>query len=301
MKRNSLEARSIRLAEAACAIRAQQPMSSDRAFVTKFLVLATLPHRQPRGNPPEWCRSNGWYTLSIRPGYTTDPRTGRRVCVGYPAGSIPRLLMFWVSTEAVRTKSRHLDLGETLSEFMRELGLNPRNGTCPRSDTFRLRQQMDRLFRATISFELTNTGVHRWTDMQVAPEGELWWDFNQQHERPLWQNWIELGEKFYEAVVAHPVPLDLRALRELKNSPLALDLYAWCTYKTYQVLRKGRSQRISWRQLQGQLGADYGSVGDFRRKAKAALARVSLVYPGLEFDVVQGGVVVRPGHTAVVC
>jgi hypothetical protein len=36
-----------------------------------------------------------------------------------------------------------------------------------------------------------------------------------------------LGENFFEAITAAPVPLDMRVLKTLKRSPLALDLYAW--------------------------------------------------------------------------
>ena len=40
-----------------------------------------------------------------------------------PYGNLPRLLMAWVSTEAVRTQSRELVMGRSLSEFMRTLGV----------------------------------------------------------------------------------------------------------------------------------------------------------------------------------
>ena len=45
-----------------------------------------------------------------------------------PYGNLPRLLLAWVSTEAVRTQSRELVLGRSLSEFMRALGLEPVSG-----------------------------------------------------------------------------------------------------------------------------------------------------------------------------
>jgi hypothetical protein len=33
--------------------------------------------------------------------------------IGYPFGSIPRLLLFWITTEAVQTKVRRLELGKS--------------------------------------------------------------------------------------------------------------------------------------------------------------------------------------------
>ena len=40
-----------------------------------------------------------------------------------PFGNIPRLLMAWLSTEAVRTQSRELILGPSLTKFTKTLGV----------------------------------------------------------------------------------------------------------------------------------------------------------------------------------
>jgi hypothetical protein len=82
--------------------------------------------------------------------------------------------------------------------------------------------------------------------MQVAPEGELWWDPKRPDQTALWRSWIELGEKFFKAITTAPVPSDLRALRALKQSPLALDLYIWASHKAYSAARHNRSQRVPW-------------------------------------------------------
>ena len=44
---------------------------------------------------------------------------------GLPFGNLSRLLLAWVCTEAVRTQSRELFLGPSLSGFMRKLGIAP--------------------------------------------------------------------------------------------------------------------------------------------------------------------------------
>lgn len=298
----SLSSRDERLIDTGVVIGQQEAAPEERAFLTRYLIQATLPHRQPRGNPPIWHRTNGNYSLTVRPGWVTDPRTRAPHCVGYPAGSLPRLLMFWLTTEAVRTGSRRLVLGNTLADFMKALGLNHRNGGpgSERSDRARLRLQMDRLFRATISFEYTNVTVNRWLDMQIAPKGEMWWSLgSSDRQSTLWENWIELGEAFYESIISSPVPVDVRALRELRQSPLALDLYAWSAYKTYCVSRSGRPQRLSWRQLHEQLGADYTDTQNFKKKAKAALRRICVVYPGLRLEDVPGGLIIKPGRPAI--
>ncbi len=111
--------------------------------------------------------------------------------------------------------------------------------------------------------------------MDVAPDGELWWDPKQPEQGTLWGSWIELGEKFYDAIIASPVPLDMRALRALKRSPLALDLYAWAAYKVWMVDRKNASQFVPWAGLVEQMGANYDAkrIDHFKEKVKTTFRR----------------------------
>ncbi|MBV8524986.1 MAG: hypothetical protein JOY71_23180 [Acetobacteraceae bacterium] len=287
----------MRIIQAGGEIRTQpEPDPADIAFMARQLIQATLPHSDP-GKVEIWERRNGNLTLRIRPGWDHD----RNRALGYPYGTIPRLLLFWITTEALRTKSRRLYLGNSLAAFMRELGLDPtRGGRC--SDATRLRDQMMRLFRAIISFDRIEDERHHWLDMQIAPEGctSLWWDFHYPTQNDLFSSWIDLNERFYAAIIAAPVPVDMRALRALKRSPLALDLYAFVSYKAFVATQTGKVQFITWEQLMGQLGQDYSDVRDFRRKTKAALHKIKAVYPGLILGDRKGGIEIQPGASAAV-
>src|ERR1700722_12108599 len=87
----------LKLLDAAEAIRSE-PDAAEAAFMARQLVQCTLPHANP-GNVPIWARTNGNLTLGIQQGY--DLKSGNPL--GYPYGSIPRLLLFWITTEAVQT------------------------------------------------------------------------------------------------------------------------------------------------------------------------------------------------------
>ena len=67
-----------------------------------------------------------------------------------PFGNLPRLLLAWLCSEAVRTGSRELVLGKSLSKFMRTLGINSTSGG-NRGEQTRLRNQMNRLFSCSVS------------------------------------------------------------------------------------------------------------------------------------------------------
>lgn len=286
-----------KLIEAGTAIRLD-PDKTEAAFIARQLVQATLPHKDP-GDVPGWSRTNGNLTLGIQAGYDHQQKKS----IGYPYGTIPRLLLFWITTEALRTKTPRLELGKNLSSFMRELGLNPETGGGKRGDAKRLRQQMERLFQAKISFQQTHDQKGRsgysWMNMDVAPKGMLWWDEKQPHQGTLWDSWIQLGEEFFKAITAAPVPVDMRALRALKRSPLALDLYSWASYTAYRTQQNHQPRSISWAALLKQLGTDNHDLKDFRKNAKAAFKKIQTVYPGLGLEYIRGGVRVLPCNPAI--
>ena len=278
-----------------CEVIRQAPLDGEPAFMARQLIQCTLPHSNPGNDVPVWSRRNGDLALTIQPGYDINSE-----CIGYPFGTLPRLLLFWIIREVLRTKSRRLELGHSLSDFMRELGLNPGRGG-KRSDAKRLKEQMRRLFNCRVSFQAVKKEAHRHGErmmhMEVAPDSELWWDTKHPDQSALFGSWIEVGEKFYQAVIQSPVPVDMRALKLLKNSALALDLYAWCVWKADYARRTGEKQSIAWKVLMKQMGCEYqgtDSEKTFKKNASAAMRKVKLAYPMLKTATITGGFSVLP-------
>lgn len=254
-------------------------------FMAKFLVQTTLPHREQPGT--QYIRKDGNFTLCISDVGGT----------GLPYGSYPRLILIWMTTEAVRTARRELELGSSLSRFMAQLGLQATGGhwgTIPR-----FRDQMQRLAGSAIST--------RWADNAGGEElssGEnliladrfcLWWTPQRLPQVAPAKSSVVLSVNFFEQLVAAPVPLDLRAVRALKRSPLALDLYAWATRRVSYL---SRSTLISWESLRRSFGAGYADTPQgrscFRAKAIEAFRRVVIVYPELKIESSENGLLLRP-------
>ncbi len=182
---------------------------------------------------------------------------------------------------------------------MREIGLNSRIRRGKREDAKRLHKQTERLFRSTITFEDRREWGKSYVDMQVAPRGQFWWDPSRAHQDNIWESWVELGEDFFAAITAAPVPVDMRALRGLKRSPLALDLYALMTHTAFAASRKGISRSIPWEGLHTQMGAEYAQLRQFRAKVLAALRRIQSVYPTLKVEATEDALVVHPSRPAI--
>ena len=92
----------------------------DTGFMARLMMLCSLPRTDP-GDRNQYKRVNGPFTLIMT---AVGP-------TGLPFGNLSRLLLAWVCTEAVRTQSRELVLGSSLSGFMRRLGMAPIGGGQP--------------------------------------------------------------------------------------------------------------------------------------------------------------------------
>ncbi|MGZ6839432.1 MAG: replication protein RepA [Frankiaceae bacterium] len=252
-------------------------------YMGRVLVQTTLPHSSA-GAGPYYERTNGKLTLTIM----APPRRG------VPYGTYPRLVLAWLTTEAVRTRSRQVVLGDTLSEWLRELGL-PRTGGA-RGTIARLHDQMRRLFAATISVTYDNDRVSTEAGMRVADASVLWWDPKHPDDAGLWESVVTLSERFFDEVTSRPVPISVQALHHLKGSPLRLDLYCWLTYRM-ATLR--RPTTIPWEALALQFGGDYRRIRDFKAKLLQHLPYVLAVYRDAHVEDTAAGLLLRPSPTHI--
>ena len=260
---------------------------AELGFMGRLLALCTIPRTNP-GDRLQYKRVNGPYKLIMIAGGDNK----------LPYGNLPRLLLAWVCTEAVRTRSRVLILGDSLSAFMRSVGVYNTGGAV----RGRLQEQMRRLFNSYVQLIYEDQHGEASVNSLVADRTEFWWDPKRPDNRTLWESKIELGEKFFEEVIRHPVPLDLNTLKSLKRSSLGLDLYLWLTYRTFALKRP---LRLTWPQLYRQFGADPAKSGDtstvnnFRAKCLRELKKIKRAWPNLHYQTVTGALVLSPSQPRI--
>lgn len=246
-------------------------------FIARLLTQATFPYRaQPNC---AYTRHNGLFSLSIM----APPN------VGLPYGSYPRLLLSWVTTEAVRTHNPVLELGPTLSAFMNDLGLVAAWGE--KGTVSILRNQMKRLFSSTISCQYEDKNNEKGASFNIADDYDLWWSPKLPDQLPLWKSTVTLGTRFFKEIIEKPVPIDLQALKRLKRSPLALDIYCWLTHRM-SYLRK--ETEIPWTALQLQFGADYALTRQFKAAFLKQLKVTQSIYNSAKVEEGKYGLVLKP-------
>lgn len=233
-------------------------------YMARCLVQATMPHTDPKASYFE--RTNGLVTLSIM----------GKPTVGLPYGSVPRSLLAWICTEAVRTKDPVLNLGRSQAEFLEKLNMH-KDGRY----TAALRNQAHRLFSSMISLTGEKGNDLGMENLLIARRAFLFWNPKRPEDRALWDSTLTLTGDFFTEVTNSPVPVRLDYLNALRQSPLAMDIYTWLVYRVFLLRAKGRPfVQIPWEGLMAQFGSSYGAAAKLanlsdeeHRKAEQAALR----------------------------
>ncbi len=256
-------------------LNAIESVSSGVGLMARALVQTTIPHSEQRSL--HFQRRNG----SLRLTMVGHPDHG------LPYGKIPRLLLAWMARKARTAGSPMIELPTSQAALFRDLGLGMSGGRTGSMNSFR--DQALRLMKCTIHIDRQVDGGETWQPYQLSSGIRLWWD--QPAGAPATAGcWIKLAPSFYEEVMTYAVPLDFRVLIALR-SPLAIDIYAWATDRTYR-LHKPLS--LDWSVLNGQFGADYGRLVDFRKRFERSLGQVLRHWPELRIRTDARGIRLKP-------
>ncbi len=262
-------------------------------YMARTLAQATLPHADPKIPLGQlYYRDTGKLTLTVAP-------TSKRH--GIPYGTIPRVILAWICTEAVRTNDRTLSLGHSQAEFLEKIGLHS-NGR----DISRFKDQALRLFKSVISVEYADDqDGDESARLLISSQSHVFWHPKRNEQRALWDSTLELSEDFAREILASPVPIDLRVFHSLSKSPLAMDVYTWLTYRMFVLRRSGRPfVMIPWIGLKMQFGAGYPDTQrglyDFKANFKKRLREVLTFYPEarncIDDDKKSGSLKLWPAH-----
>jgi replication initiator protein len=250
-------------------------------------------------------RNNGKASIRVESGALY--KGGKWIEQQLPYGAKPRLALIHTSSEAVRTRSRTVEVGESIAEFLRLLDL-PTTGAAYGE----MKRQIERLAACNMMLGMSAPSRDVTVSAKPIERFEAWLQYDGK-QRSMWPGVLELSQPFFETLMAHAVPLDPRAIHGLKKSALALDAYTWLAHRLCRV-RKPVGVKLSWGNLRQQFGQEYRCSKDFKKEFRAALLKVRVVYPSARIDEEIGGirlfaspapvpksqVVVRlPGKTAI--
>ena len=198
-----------------------------------------------------------------------------------PYGAMPRLTFAWISSYALRNKTREIAIGHSASEFLRLMGMELQGA---RHRALRIQMQALAACRLQLGFK------GRTYNGQPVEQFDAWLKDGDTKQLTLWPGTLTLSEGYYNGLIESAVPLDNRALHVLKGSALALDIYAWLAHRLHRI--EGRPVMLYWMKLREQFAQEYSGKNadkDFKRAFMPALKQVLSVYPAAKVDQVKGG------------
>lgn len=262
------------------------------AFLHSALCAMSLPTKRPKDDTLPILREDGKYALAINPRPVLQTVDGKPLLrsLGVPYGAYPRVALIYLLSQAVTKRSRDVYLGRNFTEWMRRLGYQTVSYG-PRGTANLMREQVDRLLACEwqIRWEGNDAGDNAFAvrDVKISNEyaGSL-------EKNGAFAREIRMSEAFYSHLVDHAVPLNEVAIRELKGTPTALDLYTYLAYRLPRI-SSDKGQVISWDQLAKHLGNDADSKR-FRQTVRETMHLVSAVYPNADVDLSGRKVLLRP-------
>ena len=209
------------LFERISAVASEAPTPS---FLHSALCAMSLPVSRPADYQAAIIRQDGQYTLVITP-KPADLRRRSTATLGFGRsvdGSLPRLVLIHIMTEAVRNKSRHVELGTCFTDWMRRLGFRTVSYGPRGSATF-IRQQLDRLLACEWMIRWDSDPAQGQKEFGVK-EIKLTNEYvGVDRKNGSFVSEIFLTEGFFDHLRKHAVPLNEHAIRQLRDSATTLD------------------------------------------------------------------------------
>jgi hypothetical protein len=210
--------------------------------------------------------------------------------VGLPYGAIARLILFYLQSEAVKTRSLEIELGRSMYHWLKAMGIDSggANYKAVREQSLRLALCRLTFYRSGEGATLISNGSFV-RDVLIPDHEDVW-------QPRLWRDTVKLDEQFYKSLIEHPLPLREAAIREIAHRSMAIDIYVWLAYRLHVL---AEATPITWKALHAQFGAGFSQVKHFKPKFQEPFRLAMAVYPEAKVDIDEQGLILYPSPAPV--
>ena len=226
------------------------PVSDDTVWHHRAFCRLALPVRAP--SKGVWQREAAGVVLSLEAGEGAS----------LPSGKFARLLLLHLFDSAVRTGDAVIAIGDDPAVLADRIGAEA-GGPKLRE----LQEQTIRLLAARIS--VAWDGGPTLSVFDARGRGRA--------ATPAWRSSIRMNARFTATLAGNAVALERRVVRDLAESSLAFDLYAWLASVLPQ--EPAASITLGWDDLQSQFGSASQPAIEFRSALEQALLQVQASWP----------------------
>lgn len=261
-----------RLINSAVKITMEHAGIEDAIFQHSVLCQTFLPYRNPGNDVKIWQQRQGNVSLAVQANHALNPETGQFEFMGLPYGTKARLILAHVNSQAIKTQSRMIDVEDSMTAFIKTIGLNTDGRTIRE-----VKEQLRRLTTSIISLGYSDGQKGMQIDLKIVKAFDLWFPKDEK-QRIFWSSTVQLTEDYFTSLCAHAIPLDERALAALSHNAMAMDIYAWLAQRMHRI-DPASPQFVAWKNLKDQFGNNYGEMKKFKQVFRKTLRIAKLQYP----------------------
>jgi hypothetical protein len=271
-----------RAVEAAAAVLSEEV--SRLGITHAGFAMTSLPHR--RVGDSLWERKGHLTTLLVESGLDR-----RRQPIGVPYGSLARIILLYLQTEAIRTSNPEVVLGRSMNAWLTKMAITSGGRTREL-----VAEQARRISACRLTF-FTERGPAEYRQNGAFVRDAISLSGLMDAAQPsLWQDRVRLDEGFWASLRAHPVPVREEAISAIGTRSMAIDIYIWLAYRLHAL---NGPFTVTWHAVFNQFGAGFQFLRHFKPRFADSLKIALAVYPEARVDVTAEGLILRPSAPAV--
>src|SRR5471030_869054 len=269
--------------DAAAAVMAEE--ESRLGITHAGFAMTSLPHKRIKEGL--WKREGHRTTLLVESG-----RSRSVSLVGVPYGSIARLILLYLQTEAVRTNTPEVELGRSMKSWMSRMSLTTGG------KTYQLvTEQARRISACRLTFFTDRENGAETRHNRAFVQDAITFASVIDNDQPtLWQDRVRLDPSFWRSLREHPVPVREEAIQAIGTRSLAIDVYIWLAYRLHSL---SKSTPISWAAVHVQFGAVVRLIRQIKPTFIEAVNLAVAVFSEARAATEKQGLVLHPSPPAV--
>lgn len=273
-------------------LAATAPTPRDLAHLHSVLAICGLPFERLPATQRDYLRRQGNMALDVTSGVLRDNQ-GIAHVQPVPFGPKARLVLLHLCSEAVRQRSATIEIADSFTAFVREMGFSDSGGK--RGPMTAFKEQLNALAACTMRLSVWTGQAMRTRNISPIEEMNLWLPAHPD-QRALWPSTVTFSPAMYESLKRHAMPLNTHIVRALAGSARKLDLYFWLCYRIHNL---DQALHISWTALFEQFGGNNRELRKFRAHFKDDLAAIREILPKLPTSLSDTGLTVLPAGPEV--
>jgi hypothetical protein len=270
------------------ALEAAPSDMDDLRHIHSVLAMCGLPYTRQGVDVREYERRQGRMSLVVEAGKLRNPSTGEREAQPLPFGPKARLLLMHLCSEAIRQKSATIEIADSLTGFIRDMGFPVTGGKKGTINAFK--EQINALAACKLSVGMWDGA--RAIEYQGTPFSRIdVWLPTSPDQLMLWPSMLTFSMDFYTTLSKHALPIRADAVRAFAGSARKLDMYFWFNYRLHSLKAP---TTLSWNALATQFGGDFARARAFRAQFADDMAHLKDVFPKLPVRLSEEGLIIQP-------